>query len=237
MLLQDVARQLFYSESQGLLQLLVSASKAQPKYYLLAYVMHLLLTVQPRGQQQGQVSTRLFFRAEKADAQGIEKVPDVSFGPLPVAVANSLLATLSDAMLANMSAPGAIVGELALGWLEHYVVAVSGSKPTKAGKQSTAPLAEAEARISANEKLLAQWLKDHNGDFSAWPYANRLLAEQDGAANPDAAAQLEQLLASEPFQQAVLALYAPIIRLKYGQPVCCELPEPRYTDAEQGAEA
>lgn len=209
---RDTATQLFKNELDEQLQLLVSASKLSDKQVFLPYVKHVLLSL-VSGKR---ITTVALFAPESQD----KKVGKIELPPLNRDQALSIITELLTALRAQLSDPCGTVGELAISWLDTFTNAISGSKPTKQGKQNTPPVSADEAIAMANEKVQDTVDNTAAGDLSEWRYAGRI--ESDAAT----------MLASSSFRHLLERVYAPIVRIANGQAIEFALPESNYPDQD-----
>ena len=208
---RDTATQVFQNELDEQLQLLISASTLSDKQIFLPYVKHVLLSL-ASGKR---ITTVALFAPNQYG-----KVESVELPPLNRDQALSIITELLTGLRAQLNNPCGTIGELAISWLDTYTKAISGSKPTSKGKQSTSPVSADEAIAIANEKVQDAVDNTSAGDLSEWRYAGRI--ESDAAT----------MLASSSFRQLLERVYAPIVRLANGQTIEFALPESNYPDQD-----
>ncbi|MEE2003160.1 exodeoxyribonuclease V subunit gamma [Alkalimonas sp. MEB108] len=214
MIIEDRATQLFTNAAGEVFQLVVTASKAEAKHRFLPYLRHLLLTaVRTKNAQIGAVTTIAVYREAKDKKKAVQSLPSVSSDQAKV-VLEELLAAYAQ----SLSHPSAVVGELAVDWLDTYWKALNGT--LKLGRKKLPAFDADEAATEATARLLNAL----NGDdelAQKYPYAARI--------QPD----FELLPADSAFATALQRLYAPMIRLENGLTLLCELPA-LESDEQQG---
>ncbi|MCC5851769.1 MAG: exodeoxyribonuclease V subunit gamma, partial [Alkalimonas sp.] len=215
MMIEERATQLFSNAAGEVLQLAVTASKPEAKHRFLPYLKHLLLTAaRPQKPQLGVVTTMALYRKDKDKAE-VHCLPPVSSDQ-----AKAVLEQLLAAYAQSLSCPSAVVGELAVSWLDTYWKALNGNL-TLARKKLPAFDADG-ASVEATERLLNA-LDGQDELAQSYPYAARV--EPDFSLLPNDSA----------FVAAVQTLYAPMIRLEQGLALCCELPALEQDGSQGGA--
>ncbi|MDP4529459.1 exodeoxyribonuclease V subunit gamma [Alkalimonas delamerensis] len=215
MMIEERATQLFSNAAGEVLQLVVTASKPEAKHRFLPYLKHLLLSaVRRQNPRLGVVTTMALYRKDKDKAE-LHRLPPVSSDQAKV-VLEQLLAAYAQ----SLSHPSAVVGELAVSWLDTYWKALNGNL-TLARKKLPAFDADG-ASLEATERLLNA-LDGQDELAQSYPYAARV--EPDFSLLPNDSA----------FVAAVQTLYAPMTRLEQGLALCCELPALEQDDSQGGA--